>query len=419
MKLNTDRIRLEIRRTRGPFLVYVALVVAGLAATAAILRNQTFLRPWEDHVEIRAAVSDAKGLVAGKQEVRVSGVKVGVVSDVELTGGRPLVTLSLDEEHAPVYRDARLRLRPVTPLQDMYVDLDRGSAKAGTAGGDFVIPEDHTVSPVDISRVLQTFDGDTRNRLTTLLRQMGPALADNGTQLRAAFVQAAPFLHAARQVSQAMADRRTELERLVTNFGGLTATLAEHDGRLQRLVTNGQRTLGELARRDEPLARTLAALPGTLSALDGAMTRLASARSELDPALDALGPVTRELIPGLSSLRRLGREAQPAFEALGAPVARLRPLARELRPSADSLAQAFVALERQAPAFDRLTAQLLPCRDVVRDFFANTPSVGKFANAYSSYPRGDISFDVGSVGGLSANGLTKSASCTDANRKGR
>lgn len=414
MKVNTDRLKLEIRRSRRPFLLYVLLVTCGVIATVGILRNQTFLRPWEDHYEVNAAIADAKGIVPGKQEVRVSGVKVGVVTDSRLRNGRPVLELQLDEKYAPIYRNARVRLRPVTPLQDMYVDLDRGSKEAGKADGDFVIPERQTTSPVDISRVLNTFNADTRDRLGTLLRQLGPALKDNGASLRAAFVQAAPFLRAAHQVTDAMADRRTQLKRLVTNFGSLTTTLAKSDSELERLVRNGEGTLSELARRDGPLSQTIAALPGTLTALDGAMTSLASARTELDPALTALKPVTQQLETGLSALQDLGRDALPAFRALQTPVTTLRPLARTLRPTADQLGQALDRLQRQAPAFDRVTEELLPCRDVVRDFFANTPSVAKFSNAYGAYPRGDLTYDLGSVGGRSANGLKRSPSCTDA-----
>jgi virulence factor Mce-like protein len=413
MKVNSERLKLEVRRARTPFLIYVCLVVAGFGALYGILRNQTFLRPWEDHVQVRAAVVDAKGLVAGKQEVRIAGIKVGVVTKTELRGGRPIITLQLDRHRAPVYRDARLRLRPVTPLQDMYVDLDRGTPSAGELRDDDVIPEAHTVSPVDVSRVLNTFDAETRDRLSVLLHEMGPALRDNGAQLRAAFVQAAPFLKATERVTQAMADRRRELARVVTNFGRLTDTLASHDGQLAALVHNGNTTLGELARRDAPLAETLGELPRMLTALDGAMTRLGGARAQLDPALVALRPAAAQLEPGLTALGRLGRDALPAFTALRAPVDALRPMARTLRPTAAGLADALAALDRQAPAFDRITKQLLPCREMVRQFFSNTPSVGKFSNAISAYPRGDVSFDAGSIGARSANGLTRSASCTD------
>lgn len=413
MKVNVERLKLEVRRARTPFLIYLCLVTGGLGALYGILRNQTFLRPWEDHVQVRAMVADAKGLVAGKQEVRIAGIKVGVVTETSLRDAQPMVTLALDEEHAPIYRDARLRLRPVTPLQDMYIDLDRGTPAAGKLRADDVIPEAQTVSPVDVSRVLNTFDAETRDRLAVLLHEMGPALHDNGMQLRAAFVQAAPFLRAARRVTGAMDDRRAELRRLVSNFSRLTDTLAGHDDQLAALVRNGSATLGELAQRDVPLAATIAELPRVLSALDGAMIRLGGTRAQLDPALVALGPAAEQLRPGLQALGRLGRDALPAFTALEAPVGALRPMARTLRPTAAGLADALAALDRQAPAFDRITKQLLPCREMVRQFFSNTPSVGKFSNAISAYPRGDATFDVGSAGARSAHGLTRSASCTD------
>lgn len=411
--INGDRLAVEIRRARVPFLIYVALVAAGLAALFGILRNQTFLRPWEDHVEIRAEISDAKGLVPGKQDVRIAGVKVGVVTGSDLVDGRPVVTLAIDAEHAPIHRDARLRVRPVTPLQDMYVELERGTAAAGDLDEGDVIPEDQVVAPVDVSRVLQTFDADTRERLANLLDEMAPALGDGGDDLRAAFVEVAPFLRSAQAVSEALVDRRGELRRLVTNLGGLTQALASHDEALTRLVVRGDATLGELGRRAAPLDETLAGLPGLLASLDGAVTRLASARREIDPALAELRPAARELADGLQALEVLGAEARPALAALRPPVSALRPMTRTLTPTAAALAGALDELERQSPAFDRFTRQVVPCREMLRQFFAHTPSVTKFGNAYGPYPRGDVSFDVGSAGARSAHGLTKTPSCTD------
>lgn len=411
MRMTRDRLALEVRRARRPFVVYLGLVICGTTALLGILRNQTFLRPWEDHVRVRAFVADAKGIVSGKQEVRVAGVKVGVVTEERLVGGRAQITMQIDERYAPVYRDATVRLRPVTPLQDMYVELRRGHPAAGRLDGD-VIPESQTTSPVDISRVLDTFDADTRDRLATLLHQLGPGLADNGVQLRAAFERAAPFLRAAEQVTGALAERRAELRRLIGNTRRLTTALAGHDAQLARLVVRGEATLGELAREDAPLARTIRALPGMVERLDAAMTSLGVARGRLDPAIDALRPAVARLAPGLDAAGRLGREARPAFSALASPVAALTPMAHALRPTAGALAQALDRLRSQAGSFDRLTRLLVPCREIMRQFFSNTPSVGKFANAYGAYPRGDTTIDVGTFGGRSGHGLRQSKSCT-------
>jgi phospholipid/cholesterol/gamma-HCH transport system substrate-binding protein len=271
---------------------------------------------------------------------------------------------------------------------------------------------DATVTPVDVSRVLQTFDADARGRLATLLKQMGPALDDNGVELQRSFVQLAPFLTQAQRLTSVLTHRRTELRRAVTNFGRLTASLATRDRQLTKLVNNGEATLAELADESRPFDTLLAALPGTLGALQAAMDTLGAAQKDLDPALTSLRPVADKLKIGLESLEELGFDIRPAAKALQPAVTGLKPLARDLRPTAAALSTAFAKLREQAGSYDTLTRELVPCEAVISDFFANTPSVTKFSNAAGTYPRGDFSFDSDVAGGKPTN-LTRSPSCTD------
>ena len=65
-------------------------------------------------------------------------------------------------------------IRLVTPLEDMYVDItSRGDKRAGVLSGNQILPAGQAVSPVQISSVLDSFDSDTRARLSTLLNQPG------------------------------------------------------------------------------------------------------------------------------------------------------------------------------------------------------------------------------------------------------
>jgi phospholipid/cholesterol/gamma-HCH transport system substrate-binding protein len=411
-KLNTDRLRLELSRARVPFMYFIGLVAIGVFAFGVIFNYQTFQRPWKSYYKVRASFDDVKGVVPGKQEVRISGIKVGVITKSQLINGRPVLTLSLEKKFAPVYKNAHFQLRPVTPLDDMYVAIKRGTPSAGKLSEKDIVPADQTVTPVDISRVLQTFNDDTRTHMTALLNQFGKGLQGNGENLKWAFNELAPFLQTARDVSQALSERRVALQRLVHNFGALSTELGSHDKQLAGLVNNGEATLGELAARDVPLSQTIAAIPGTLDNLRGAMANLKTVQTSLDPALTKLLPVADALPSSLAALRTLGITALPAVRALEPASQRLVPLARDLSPTADSLSSALARLRVQAPSYDKLTQDTEPCLDVIRQFFSNTPSVTKYGNAHGAYPRGDIALDVGSAGGISAHGLTKTSSCT-------
>ena len=364
MRFNSDRLRLEIKRARVPFVLYLGLVGIGLFAFWGLYHNLNIQWPWDKTRVVRAEFDNVKGVAPGKHEVRIAGVKVGVIKAAEAKDGKAILDLSLTEESGPIYKNARMRLRPVTPLQDMYVSIEsRGDEKAGTLEPSDLLKAQSTESPVDISRVLNTFDPDTRVRLT-----------------------------------KAIADRRTSVARVVHNLGDLTAALNTRDQQLTSLVSVGNDTLGELAQHDAALSATLGELPSTLSRMRSAFAELRSAQTELDPALRSLKPVTDTLKPGLDALKEVSEDAVPALNRLQPAAKRLRPLARDLQPTSLALRDSLTKLAPTLPRLDSATEKITRCYPTTQKFFQWTPSVFKFYDNKGAWPRGEL---VVGVSGLS------------------
>lgn len=394
---DTKRLRLELRRSLKPLALFAFLIACGAVSAGVIFKNQTFQKPWEHYYEVRARFDDAKGVVSGSQQVRMAGVKIGVIKAVDLEAGQPVLTLSIEKKYGPLYRDARMRLRPSTPLQDLYVDVRRGTRTAGVLKPDAVLPGERTQTPVDVSRVLNTFDPDTRQRLGVLVDGLGAGLEDRGASLRAAFEQAVPFLAMAKRTTGVLSRRRVATRRLVTNLADLTDELAQHNGQIASLIGHGESALGELAGHDRDLAATFRELPATLSAMRAAFASVRGAEDELDPALRSLDPVLSDLHGGLRALRRFGTDAEPALAALRAPVRTLNPLARDLDPTAQSLHGALTPLVPQAAELDRITALFPPCLDQLSHFFSNTISFMKLQDAGGVIPRAEATFSADSL----------------------
>jgi virulence factor Mce-like protein len=398
--LNIDRLRLELRRSRGPFALLIGLIVAAGVAAALIAHNLTFVRPWDSYSEVKVAFQDVKGIFPGGHQVRISGVKVGVVSKAQVIDGRPVLTLKIQKKWGHVYRDAKIRIRPVTPLEDLYVDVvDRGHPRARVASGSYIIPAGQTITPVDISRVLDTFNADTRARMTILLSELGRGLSDRGAQLRAAFAELAPFLKVAQQTTQALHERQSHVKRLVSNFGLLSAALAHRDTQIRLFVDAGDATLGQLAAHDRPLDATFASLARLVPVMRSSFASVQQLSDHLDPALVSLRPVADNLAPGLSALERVGTQARPAFRRLQPAIQELRPMARILSPTSSSLQRSFERLGPQAPQYDHLTQVLEPCMGTLNDFFQNTLSVFKFYDGNGAFPRADEIVDTASSAG--------------------
>jgi virulence factor Mce-like protein len=402
----TERLAIEARRSAGPLALLAGLIVLAGFLFVGIAKNLTFARPWQHYREVRAQFTDVKGIFPGGHQVRIHGVKVGVVSESKLVDGHPVLTLKIEDRWGPIYRDAKLQIRPVTPLQDLYVNvLDRGHPSAGEATKADVISSQQTVTPVDISRILDTFNADTRDRMTILLSELGKGLDDGGVKLRRAFAEIAPFLHVAADTTRVLAERQAAVKRVVHNFGALSDALARRDEDLSRFVTQGDATLGELARHDRALSATLGGIADLLPVMRSSFASVQALSGHLDPALNGLRPAAAELESGLRSLEALGADAEPALRALRPAVGDLRTTARTLPATSRALSSAFRRMNPQAPQLDQIT-QLLPgCMSTIQRFFQNTLSVFKWADANGAYPRADLTFDTDAGSPLATRGV--------------
>ena len=391
MRFNGDRLALELKRAWRPFMILLVLV--GFAAIAAwyVFHKQEAQWPWQTTRKYQVAFQDVKGVRPGQQQVRIAGVKVGLISKARISGKNAVLTVSLDDEYGKLYKNARLKLRPVTPLQDMYVSIEsRGTESAGELGKNDVLGVQRTEVPVDVSRVLNTFDSDTRVRLAALTNDFGEGVGGHGEELRRAFAALGPFLRTADRLAGAMTDRRREIARVVDNLGRLTAAVNTRDQQLTKLIRDGHGTVAELAQHDRTLAATLAELPGTMSQMRASFATLRDAQTQVDPALASLRPVAAKLESGLKALEGLSDDATPSLTALRPAAKDLKPLATSLPPTATALRDAFTKLEPTAPRLDRATADLVPCRLTTTKFFQWTLSVLKYYDENGAWPRGEL-----------------------------
>jgi virulence factor Mce-like protein len=384
-----DRLRLELHRALGPFAIFAVTAAVALTCAAIILRNIHVHFLGSGTRVAHVAVDNAKGIVPGKQEVRWAGVVVGKMTGVKLDAGKPVVSIEYDSKYGPLFRDARVRLRPQTVLDDMYLDIESGGHRQAGALGDAVLPADRTRVPVDISQVLDIFNSDTRMRMKEAIDQLGRGLSDRGAQLRAAFAAIAPFLHDAELLTREFARRRGLTSSLVHEFRTIVDELGARDRELTQLVSAGDATLSQLGNRAPAVEDLIAQLAPSFAQLRSSLGRLEGTLAAVDPALTALQPVAGALPAGMQALRRFSTDAQPALRALEPPVGSLSTLSGELRPAAASLSNAFAQLEPQAPAYDRITTKLLSCAPTLDKFFAWTQSVLKFGDANGTYPRGN------------------------------
>jgi ABC-type transporter Mla subunit MlaD len=389
VKLGGGRWALEIRRSRGGFAALLVMIVATVGAIYVLANGLRVNWPWSKTYTVKVAVNDAKGVVPGKQVVRISGITVGEITGATLKHGQPVLTLTLKGKYAPLYRNARLRLRPKTPLDDLYMNVEsRGTPSAGKLTSSYVLPAERTIVPVDIGKVLDAFDGDTRLHLQQATEQLGIGLGKRGQDFRTALVKLAPFLNAAQRLTHETATRQKQTARLIHNFRLMTQELGSRDKQVRTLVDAGAKTFSAIGDQNGSLTQVLDDFPPALQQLLPTFAAVRSAADQLDPAFDKLQTTAQALPSGLNALRTFSNSALPALTALQKPLPSLTSLMNNLRPTAAGLDQAFTSLSPQAPRLDRITSKVVPCELAVQKFFANTLSLMKFYDARGIVARG-------------------------------
>jgi phospholipid/cholesterol/gamma-HCH transport system substrate-binding protein len=339
-----------------------ALALLGLIAMAAgvslyLLDEQRMRFPWEESpLRLKAEFSTAQAVMPGQgQTVRVSGVRVGDIGEVELRNGKAVVEMVIDREYEGMVRqDATALLRPKTGLKDMFIDLEPGSDEAPAAGEDFTVPVSSTSPDVNPDEILAELDADTRDYLTLLISDAGSGLEGRGLELREVLRRFEPTHRDLARVNSEVAKRRKNLRRLIRSLNTLNAELASRDGDLAGLVTSSAAVMRQFAAEEANVSAAVAELPAALRTTTDTMTRLERFGTLLGPTAEKLRPAARALDPANEAVRPLAREATPLLRDDIRPFVReARPVVRDLRPAAKNLAAATPALTKSFQHLNR------------------------------------------------------------------
>lgn len=324
------------------------LAVLGLLVLAAgiggyILSQQRLRFPLIESTPKRVEVEleNAQSVQPGQgQTVRVAGVQIGQISDVEVENGVAVVGIEVEEQFENVIReDATALLRPRTGLKDMLLEVDPGQGDPLPAGGRIQVA--NTNPDVNPDEVLSTLDSDTRPYLRMLVSGAGRGLAGRGDDLAATLKRLEPLHRDLARVSRAGARRRVALKRLITRYGSLMQELGRHPAELRRLVSASQSVFDALAREESNISESVARLPGTLRQTESTLARVDTMADVLGPAVTKLREPFRTLDQTNEAVRPFLRETTPIVRDQIRPFARAgRPYVQNLEPAARDLAQA-------------------------------------------------------------------------------
>jgi phospholipid/cholesterol/gamma-HCH transport system substrate-binding protein len=332
--------RRQLRQNLVTFLAIVGLVVAALTTAIIILGHQDFHLPWQSFYEIRAEFATAQSVTPGQgQMVTISGVRVGDIASVDLEHGVAVVTVRIDNQYAPIYRNATMQLRPRTALRDMEIELNPGTPRAGALPDGGTLPTSQTQPDITPDQMLAALDTDTANYVRLLAGGLAQGLHGNGDALRSVLASTLPTTAELQRVAHTMAARREEIAHLVHNLNLIAHAAGREDSELATTIRASAATLGAVSDQDAALGHSLVRLPGTLGSARSALGATNGFAAELGPAAAALRPAVDELPGTLRAIRPVLADATPLIrDRLRPLVAAALPVLRDLAPAARTLA---------------------------------------------------------------------------------
>lgn len=244
-----------------------------IAIVATVLISAT-IRPFgaSGQTEYSAVFTSASRLEKGDQ-VRVAGVVVGRVSEVEVDDdARAVVTFTVDED-LDLTEGTRAQIRYLDLLGDRYLALLEGEGRALEAGA--TLPVERTSPALDLNDLFNGFkplfvalSPEDVNKLSyeiiATLQGEGPTVNE--------------LLRHTARLTSTIADRDVVIGRVVKNLNQVLGTLDSGETELNQLVS-------QLTSFMTGLARDRVAIGDSIAAIDRMADETSSLLQDVRPAL--------------------------------------------------------------------------------------------------------------------------------------
>jgi virulence factor Mce-like protein len=368
--------------------------------------------------ELKAAFDNSAN-IRTTSPVRIAGVNVGEVTEVERRGRTSVITFTVEDAGRPVHEDASASIRPRIFLEgNFFIDLRPGSPSAAELDSDETIPLSRTSTAVQLDELLTALDTPARENLQLLLEGFGTSLtylpspnADRGQDPDVQGESAAEALNDAfdyggtagrttAQVNEALLGiEDDDLSKLIEGLAETSRGLVIREQQLQDLITNFSTFTGALAEESANLQETIRLLDPTLRTARRSLINTNAALPPLRAFAIALEPGVEELPATIEAGRPWIDQARPLLSRR-----ELGGLASLLASSTPGLAEATRDTLRLLPEltlFSRCVDEnLMPAGDVVledsfgsADFSSGQPNSREFFYAATGVVGESANFD--------------------------
>jgi phospholipid/cholesterol/gamma-HCH transport system substrate-binding protein len=226
---------------------------------------------WQRY-SLKTTFDNVQGLKSGAI-VRVAGVEVGKVTDVDLKGSSVEVGLSIKKENqSRITSDSRASIGAMSLLGEPLIDVTPAASGTPLKDGDYLKSTKPAAQLSDVAGTAQA----GLNEATALLKDIRAGRGTVGQLFtnEALFKELDAFIASANQVTASINRGRGTLGKLANDprmYNDLNASVAElHD--MVRRINAGEGSLGQLL-KDDKLAKSLSATSANFEQVSGRLTR--------------------------------------------------------------------------------------------------------------------------------------------------
>jgi phospholipid/cholesterol/gamma-HCH transport system substrate-binding protein len=296
------------KKTRGDFIKLIIFMVVTTMATGVLIvliGNLSF----EKSREYKAIFADATGVVKG-DDIRVAGVKVGSVKNVEIVNRtQARITFTVRDATA-VTRSSTATIRYRNLVGQRYIALTQGVGDTSRLPAESTIPLSRTQPALDLTTLFNGFKplfaALTPADINKLSYELVQVFQGEGGNLEG-------LLRSTGSVTQTLADRDQLIGDVITNLNTVLETIGNRDKQLSALITQFRAFMAGLVQDKDAILNSLDSVsalsretadittgirPGLVSSvkqLRQVATNLNQGRDEIDRALQIL-PIKLEKI---------------------------------------------------------------------------------------------------------------------------
>jgi len=352
-------------------LAAIAAVIAAAAVVVVVIALAASSD--DDGYKVRAIFDSAFTVIPG-EDVKIAGVRVGDIESLHVTEDhKAAVVLNITEPGFGDWRqDASCIIRPQSLIGERFVECTPTQPRAegepappplkkiesGEGEGQHLLPVQNTKRNVDLDLINDIYQLPERQRLSIILNELGAGVAARGEDLNEVIRRANPALEETDKVLDILRRQNQVLADLASESDAVLRPLARDRAQVADFLTQAKQVSQATAARRDDLERNFERLPRFLSELRPTLERLGELSDEMTPVLTDLGAQAADINRFVETMGPLAESARPAVRTLGEAAVvgtdamrKIRPITQQVnrlsasaRPVADDLDDLLVSL---------------------------------------------------------------------------